>query len=67
MLLLWSMKEKHNNESKFRLYFDTLPENFNTGMHCVIIPNFGVNYEVSPILLFLLIERLETHSLQYLC
>ncbi|GFP93266.1 retrovirus-related pol polyprotein from transposon 17.6 [Phtheirospermum japonicum] len=32
MLLLWSMKEKHNKESKFKLYFDTLPENFNTGL-----------------------------------
>lgn len=32
MLLLWSMKEKHVKESKFRMYFDTLPENFNTGM-----------------------------------
>ncbi|XP_047946499.1 uncharacterized protein LOC125192873 isoform X1 [Salvia hispanica] len=37
MLLLWSMKEKHNNESKFRLYFDTLPENFNTGL------SFGID------------------------
>uniref|UniRef100_A0A3Q7EVT8 Uncharacterized protein n=1 Tax=Solanum lycopersicum TaxID=4081 RepID=A0A3Q7EVT8_SOLLC len=26
MLLLWSMKEKHNPDSKFKLYFDTLPE-----------------------------------------
>ncbi|XP_059289906.1 uncharacterized protein LOC132043430 isoform X1 [Lycium ferocissimum] len=32
MLLLWSMKEKHNPDSKFRLYFDTLPEVFNTGL-----------------------------------
>lgn len=32
MLLLWSMKEKHNKQSKFKLYFDTLPEQFNTGM-----------------------------------
>ncbi|XP_057767279.1 uncharacterized protein LOC130987687 [Salvia miltiorrhiza] len=37
MLLLWSMKEKHQNESKFRLYFDTLPENFNTGL------SFGID------------------------
>ncbi|KAL1563562.1 [histone H3]-lysine(4) N-trimethyltransferase [Salvia divinorum] len=37
MLLLWSMKEKHKNESKFRLYFDTLPENFNTGL------SFGID------------------------
>ncbi|WMV14023.1 hypothetical protein MTR67_007408 [Solanum verrucosum] len=31
MVLLWSMKEKHNPDSKFKLYFDTLPEVFNTG------------------------------------
>ncbi|PON97914.1 Rubisco LSMT methyltransferase [Trema orientale] len=32
ILLLWSMKEKHNNNSKFKVYFDTLPEEFNTGL-----------------------------------
>ncbi|KAL3344104.1 hypothetical protein AABB24_023507 [Solanum stoloniferum] len=32
MLLLWSMKEKHNPDSKFKLYFNTLPEVFNTGL-----------------------------------
>lgn len=32
MLLLWSMKEKHNPDSKFKLYFDTLPEKFKTGL-----------------------------------
>lgn len=32
MLLLWSMKEKHNRNSKFKFYFDTLPEVFNTGL-----------------------------------
>ncbi|KAK6796303.1 hypothetical protein RDI58_004004 [Solanum bulbocastanum] len=32
MLLLWSMKEKHSPDSKFKLYFDTLPEVFNTGL-----------------------------------
>ncbi|KAI9191525.1 hypothetical protein LWI28_009541 [Acer negundo] len=37
MLLLWSMKEKHNCESKFKNYFDTLPEEFNTGL------SFGVH------------------------
>ncbi|WOG96856.1 hypothetical protein DCAR_0416194 [Daucus carota subsp. sativus] len=37
MLLLWSMKEKHNHESKFKFYFDTLPEVFNTGL------SFGVD------------------------
>ncbi|KAF5749424.1 hypothetical protein HS088_TW04G01393 [Tripterygium wilfordii] len=37
MLLLWSMKEKHNCSSKFKMYFDTLPENFNTGL------SFGVD------------------------
>ena len=31
MLLLWSMKEKHNSNSNFKLYFDTLPAVFNTG------------------------------------
>ncbi|KAF7152297.1 hypothetical protein RHSIM_Rhsim01G0005100 [Rhododendron simsii] len=37
MMLLWSMKEKHNPDSKFKLYFDALPEVFNTGL------SFGVN------------------------
>ncbi|KAK3221400.1 hypothetical protein Dsin_008425 [Dipteronia sinensis] len=37
ILLLWSMKEKHNCESKFKNYFDTLPEEFNTGL------SFGVH------------------------
>ncbi|KAL0288506.1 UNVERIFIED_CONTAM: hypothetical protein Scaly_2728100 [Sesamum calycinum] len=37
MLLLWSMKEKHNNNSKFKLYFDTLPEQFDTGL------SFGID------------------------
>lgn len=32
MMLLWSMKEKHIVDSKFRVYFDTLPEAFNTGI-----------------------------------
>ncbi|XP_070011770.1 ribulose-1,5 bisphosphate carboxylase/oxygenase large subunit N-methyltransferase, chloroplastic isoform X2 [Nicotiana sylvestris] len=32
MLLLWSMKERHNPDSKFKLYFDTLPEKFKTGL-----------------------------------
>ncbi|KAK6248079.1 hypothetical protein QUC31_019644 [Theobroma cacao] len=36
MLLLWTMKEKHNCNSQFKIYFDTLPENFNTGL------SFGV-------------------------
>ncbi|KAM7249721.1 hypothetical protein ACFE04_019880 [Oxalis oulophora] len=36
MLLLWSMKEKHNCKSKYKHYFDTLPEQFNTGL------SFGV-------------------------
>ncbi|XP_048323513.2 uncharacterized protein LOC107410546 isoform X2 [Ziziphus jujuba] len=31
MLLLWSMKEKHNCNSKFKKYFATLPEEFHTG------------------------------------
>ncbi|GLT80379.1 hypothetical protein SLA2020_518210 [Shorea laevis] len=37
MLLLWSMKEKHNCNSDFKIYFDTLPEHFNTGL------SFGVD------------------------
>ncbi|XP_031255488.1 ribulose-1,5 bisphosphate carboxylase/oxygenase large subunit N-methyltransferase, chloroplastic [Pistacia vera] len=37
MLLLWSMKEKHNCDSKFKNYFDTLPKEFNTGL------SFGVD------------------------
>ncbi|GKE89766.1 SET domain-containing protein, partial [Tanacetum coccineum] len=32
MLLLWSMKEKHDTSSKFKTYFDALPEAFNTGL-----------------------------------
>ncbi|KAI7737714.1 hypothetical protein M8C21_025148 [Ambrosia artemisiifolia] len=32
MLLLWSMKEKHDNNSRFKTYFDSLPETFNTGL-----------------------------------
>ncbi|KAL2338632.1 hypothetical protein Fmac_013078 [Flemingia macrophylla] len=32
ILLLWSMKEKYNCDSKFKIYFDTLPEKFNTGL-----------------------------------
>ncbi|KAI4335425.1 hypothetical protein L6164_014070 [Bauhinia variegata] len=37
ILLLWSMREKHNCDSKFKAYFDTLPEKFNTGL------SFGVD------------------------
>ncbi|XP_050220001.1 uncharacterized protein LOC126670340 isoform X2 [Mercurialis annua] len=37
MLLLWSMKERHNCNSKFKIYFDTLPKEFNTGL------SFGVD------------------------
>ncbi|KAK8604917.1 hypothetical protein V6N13_082380 [Hibiscus sabdariffa] len=36
MSLLWSMKERHNCHSQFKIYFDALPENFNTGL------SFGV-------------------------
>ncbi|KAF5787564.1 putative [Fructose-bisphosphate aldolase]-lysine N-methyltransferase [Helianthus annuus] len=36
MLLLWSMKEKHDINSRFKTYFDSLPETFNTGL------NFGI-------------------------
>ncbi|KAI3803128.1 hypothetical protein L1987_31277 [Smallanthus sonchifolius] len=37
MLLLWSMKEKHDIKSKFKIYFDSLPETFNTGL------SFGID------------------------
>ncbi|KAK1417125.1 hypothetical protein QVD17_26247 [Tagetes erecta] len=37
MLLLWSMKEKHDINSKFKIYFDSLPETFNTGL------SFGID------------------------
>ncbi|XP_065851368.1 uncharacterized protein [Euphorbia lathyris] len=37
MLLLWSMKERHNCNSKFKIYFDNLPKEFNTGL------SFGVD------------------------
>nr|KYP57458.1 hypothetical protein KK1_003722 [Cajanus cajan] len=36
ILLLWSMKEKYNCDSKFKIYFDTLPEKFNT-VACLFI------------------------------
>lgn len=32
MLLIWSMRERHNTNSKHKIYFDTLPEEFNTGL-----------------------------------
>ncbi|KAH9610428.1 hypothetical protein KSS87_012099 [Heliosperma pusillum] len=32
MLLIWSMRERHNIKSKYKLYFDALPEKFNTGL-----------------------------------
>ncbi|KAL2928926.1 [Fructose-bisphosphate aldolase]-lysine N-methyltransferase chloroplastic [Bienertia sinuspersici] len=31
-LLLWSMRERHNIDSNYKLYFDSLPEQFNTGL-----------------------------------
>nr|XP_010913651.1 uncharacterized protein LOC105039260 [Elaeis guineensis] len=37
MLLLWSMRERYNSNSRFKIYFDTLPEEFNTGL------SFGVD------------------------
>lgn len=33
MLLLWSMKERYNPSSNYKMYFETLPKEFNTGMH----------------------------------
>ncbi|KAF3325802.1 [Fructose-bisphosphate aldolase]-lysine N-methyltransferase [Carex littledalei] len=32
MLTLWTMRERFNPDSKFKIYFDKLPENFNTGL-----------------------------------
>jgi hypothetical protein len=32
MLTLWTMQERFNPDSKFKIYFDTLSENFNTGI-----------------------------------
>ncbi|XP_074273694.1 fructose-bisphosphate aldolase-lysine N-methyltransferase, chloroplastic [Silene latifolia] len=32
MLLIWSMRERHNIKSNYKLYFDALPEEFNTGL-----------------------------------
>ncbi|RRT40759.1 hypothetical protein B296_00030310 [Ensete ventricosum] len=47
MLLLWSMRERFNPNSKFKIYFDTLPEEFNTGnivfCHCSPGLSFGVD------------------------
>ncbi|CAO2187626.1 unnamed protein product [Urochloa humidicola] len=37
MLLLWSMRERHNLSSKFKTYFEALPDNFNTGL------SFGID------------------------
>lgn len=33
MLFLWSMKERYKPSSKYKMYFEMLPEEFNTGMH----------------------------------
>ncbi|KAF8400324.1 hypothetical protein HHK36_013621 [Tetracentron sinense] len=37
MILLWSMKERYNPNSKFKIYFNALPEAFNTGL------SFGID------------------------
>lgn len=44
MLLLWSMKEKHNRNSKFKFYFDTLPEVFNTGLAFALLFFYYIIY-----------------------
>ncbi|PRQ37436.1 putative [Fructose-bisphosphate aldolase]-lysine N-methyltransferase [Rosa chinensis] len=41
MLLLWSMKERHNTDSQYKIYFDTLPEDFHTGL------SFGISAVMS--------------------
>ncbi|RZR88462.1 hypothetical protein BHM03_00016037 [Ensete ventricosum] len=40
MLLLWSMRERFNPNSKFKIYFDTLPEEFNTVLTVSFVPQF---------------------------
>uniref|UniRef100_A0A1D1YF49 Putative ribulose-1,5 bisphosphate carboxylase/oxygenase large subunit N-methyltransferase, chloroplastic n=1 Tax=Anthurium amnicola TaxID=1678845 RepID=A0A1D1YF49_9ARAE len=37
MMLLWSMKERHDSNSQFKVYFDTLPKEFKTGL------SFGID------------------------
>uniref|UniRef100_A0A0D3GXX2 SET domain-containing protein n=1 Tax=Oryza barthii TaxID=65489 RepID=A0A0D3GXX2_9ORYZ len=37
MLLLWSIRERYNPSSKFKIYFEALPANFNTGL------SFGID------------------------
>lgn len=37
LLLLWSMRERHNPLSEFKNYFETLPDSFNTGL------SFGIS------------------------
>ncbi|KAK9931760.1 hypothetical protein M0R45_019024 [Rubus argutus] len=41
MLLLWSMKERYNSDSQYKIYFDTLPEDFHTGL------SFGISAMMS--------------------
>ncbi|KAK3018272.1 hypothetical protein RJ639_003100 [Escallonia herrerae] len=48
MLLFWSTKEKHNGDSRFRVYLDTLPEAFNTGVPiCLIRRGWVVEVETT--------------------
>uniref|UniRef100_J3MRI8 SET domain-containing protein n=1 Tax=Oryza brachyantha TaxID=4533 RepID=J3MRI8_ORYBR len=37
MLLLWSIRERNNPSSNFKIYFEALPKNFNTGL------SFGID------------------------
>ncbi|KAF6145468.1 hypothetical protein GIB67_032591 [Kingdonia uniflora] len=37
MMLLWSMKERYNLDSKFKIYFETLPATFNSGNELVLV------------------------------
>ncbi|KAF3452795.1 hypothetical protein FNV43_RR03228 [Rhamnella rubrinervis] len=57
MLLLWSMKEKYNNNSKFKTYFATLSEEFRTGL------SFGLkaNMAMAGTLLFNEIMQAKQH------
>lgn len=40
MLLLWSMKERFDFNSKYKVYFETLPQEFKTGILISIIDRF---------------------------
>ncbi|CAN1148535.1 hypothetical protein LINPERPRIM_LOCUS38164, partial [Linum perenne] len=53
VILLWSMKERHDTNSKFKIYFDTSPRELNTGL------SFGVNAIMSLVGITLLEELMQ--------